>query len=116
VSLQFPLEEVCENGGPIVVAHLMVCDCEEGSDVFHIYQVAGQTHFHIECAQCEKAYCPFLICNAPPPPDPVHWSEGDWYFWDETWAARHGPFDSERVARERLKMYTQWLEDGRPTT
>jgi hypothetical protein len=44
--------------------------------------------------------------------DPVHyvpphspgWVAG-WYFWNETWADRHGPFDSEEKAREELAIY-----------
>ena len=38
--------------------------------------------------------------------DPV-FSEGPgmWYFWDETWAWRHGPYATEELARSKLKKY-----------
>ena len=39
--------------------------------------------------------------------DPVHidWDDDKWYFWDETWATRYGPYDSETAARRALKYY-----------
>lgn len=37
--------------------------------------------------------------------DPVEQDTDGWYFWDETWADRHGPFDSEEKAREALDHY-----------
>ena len=43
-------------------------------------------------------------------PDPVHMEDGKWYFWDETWAARHGPYPDETTARVRLAAYVKWLE------
>lgn len=39
--------------------------------------------------------------------DPVHNQEGHWYFWDETWGDRHGPYDTEREARSQLAKYKQ---------
>lgn len=46
--------------------------------------------------------------------DPVHRDKEDmkWYFWDETWADRNGPFDTELIAREKLKKYGEFLEHG----
>ena len=32
-------------------------------------------------------------------------SEGDWYFWDETWVDKVGPFNSEFEARKALEKY-----------
>jgi NTP pyrophosphatase (non-canonical NTP hydrolase) len=44
--------------------------------------------------------------------DPVH-QEGDaWYFWDETWADRNGPFPNEATARAELKRYCEYLNGG----
>jgi NTP pyrophosphatase (non-canonical NTP hydrolase) len=44
--------------------------------------------------------------------DPVH-QEGDaWYFWDETWADRNGPFPDEATARAELKRYCEYLNSG----
>jgi len=38
--------------------------------------------------------------------DPVHQdSDGLWYFWEENWALRHGPFDTEDQARLALTKY-----------
>lgn len=62
MSLEFPPQEITENDGPVVMARMAACTCE-GSDVFHIFQIAGQDHFHVECVQCEEAYCPFNLCQ-----------------------------------------------------
>ena len=37
----------------------------------------------------------------------VHQDKEDnlWYFWDESWAYRYGPYDSEKEAYERLRKY-----------
>ena len=40
------------------------------------------------------------------PVDPVHQA---WYFWDETWADRYGPFDTEEEARTQLDAYVKGL-------
>ena len=46
--------------------------------------------------------------------DPVHRDgvDGRWYFWDETWADRLGPFATEEVARRRLYEYALELGVG----
>jgi len=33
-----------------------------------------------------------------------------WYFWDETSANAHGPYDSEEEARRRLTVYGELLD------
>lgn len=38
--------------------------------------------------------------------DPVH---AEWFFWDETWTKREGPFESESFARDALEQYVEWL-------
>lgn len=43
---------------------------------------------------------------------PVHEESGKWYFWDETGASRHGPFDTEDRARVELDKYADWLANG----
>jgi NTP pyrophosphatase (non-canonical NTP hydrolase) len=43
--------------------------------------------------------------------DPVH-QDGAWYFWDETWADRNGPFAEEATARAELKRYCEYLDNG----
>jgi len=41
--------------------------------------------------------------------DPVHQELDKWYYWDETWSYRHGPYSSEIEARSELEMYCNWL-------
>ena len=42
--------------------------------------------------------------------DPVHEENGQWYFYDETWSDRLGPYESEKKARRKLKEYINWLD------
>lgn len=44
-------------------------------------------------------------------PDPVFNDDEGWWFWDETWADRLGPFDSEKQARDKLKDYVKRLQE-----
>lgn len=37
--------------------------------------------------------------------DPIHEENGKWYFWNEVWADRYGPYDSKQKAIEQLKKY-----------
>jgi hypothetical protein len=37
--------------------------------------------------------------------DPVHEDNDKWYFWDETWANRRGPYETEAQARRELRKY-----------
>lgn len=46
--------------------------------------------------------------------DPVELLDNGWYFWDETWSNKHGPYETEEQARARLKEYLVWLETGKP--
>lgn len=32
-----------------------------------------------------------------------------WYFWDETWAYAHGPYETEELCRQSLYVYGQSL-------
>ena len=41
--------------------------------------------------------------------DPVHEEEGKWYFWDETWGYRYGPYRDEEQARASMKDYASKL-------
>lgn len=38
-------------------------------------------------------------------PEIVHEENGKWYFWDETWADRHGPYNSREEAQRNLNFY-----------
>ncbi len=42
--------------------------------------------------------------------DPVHQHDGQWYFWDETWRERVGPYDSEDQANQALGAYLTTLD------
>ena len=37
--------------------------------------------------------------------DPVHQDDDKWYFYDETWTDRYGPYDTEEIARTKLAQY-----------
>ncbi len=37
--------------------------------------------------------------------DPVVQEDGAWWFWDETWTFRDGPFQTEEAARDALRDY-----------
>lgn len=41
--------------------------------------------------------------------DPVHEEDGKWYFWEETWADRNGPYDTEEIAKSELKRYCELM-------
>ena len=49
-------------------------------------------------------------------PDPVFNDDEGWWFWDETWADRLGPFDSEKQARDKLKDYVKRLHEDEEDT
>ena len=44
--------------------------------------------------------------------DAVFQDDRGWWHYDETWADVYGPFPSEIVARDHLKLYINWLETG----
>ena len=45
--------------------------------------------------------------------DPIHKENEKWYFWDESQADRHGPYDTEEIARIKLHEYCELvLGDG----
>ena len=39
--------------------------------------------------------------------DPVHEHNGKWYFWDESWSNRIGPYESEEEAARKLEQYCE---------
>ena len=49
-------------------------------------------------------------------PDPVFNDDEGWWFCDETWADRLGPFDSEKQARDKLKDYVKRLHEDEEDT
>jgi len=44
--------------------------------------------------------------------NPTHEETDGWYFWDETWAYRHGPFKSKKECEIKLTKYANWLDTG----
>lgn len=47
-----------------------------------------------------------------PKTEPVHEHEKEWYFWDEAWTDRHGPYATKAEAEVGLKLYAFYLETG----
>lgn len=41
--------------------------------------------------------------------DPVHQFEDKWWFWDQTWANREGPYETEQDARNMLLEYSNTI-------
>ena len=48
------------------------------------------------------------------PLDPVHNEEEKWYFYEETWSHRYGPYDTEQTARDELARYCLYLDGKLP--
>ena len=42
--------------------------------------------------------------------NPIHEENGKWYFWDETWAHRMGPYDSREKVEKEFKSYIDIIE------
>lgn len=40
---------------------------------------------------------------------PVHEENGQWYFWDETWADRYGPYPTREIAEQKCTEYCRQL-------
>lgn len=45
----------------------------------------------------------------PLPKSPIHQSVGKWWFYDETWCCKEGPFKTEEDARKALSVYVTKL-------
>lgn len=45
--------------------------------------------------------------------DPVHQDAAGWWFYDETWADRHGPFPDREKAEQELESYVETLDRER---
>jgi hypothetical protein len=39
--------------------------------------------------------------------DAVHQDEEGFWFWDESWSVRYGPYETEAVARDCIELYVQ---------
>ncbi|QIG70215.1 hypothetical protein EVB87_115 [Rhizobium phage RHph_N28_1] len=42
--------------------------------------------------------------------DPVHEYRGGWYYYDETWANRTGPYPTREAATGAWKSYAEYLD------
>ena len=42
---------------------------------------------------------------------PVHLNKEDnkWWFWDETWSYKHGPYETEEIANRKCQEYADTL-------
>lgn len=38
-------------------------------------------------------------------PNPIRFEDGMWWFWDETWSYREGPFETEKEADDAYIEY-----------
>jgi hypothetical protein len=41
--------------------------------------------------------------------NPVHEENGNWYFWDEVWADRYGPYLTQQEAVDACRAYAMRL-------
>lgn len=41
--------------------------------------------------------------------NPIHQYKNKWWFWDEVWVDRVGPYNSEQEAREAISAYAKQL-------
>jgi len=39
--------------------------------------------------------------------DPIHYYKGFWWFWNETWSDRLGPYFTRRAATNALHTYVE---------
>lgn len=42
--------------------------------------------------------------------NPIFTHDGLWYFWDESWAYQHGPYNTLAECKEALDKYALTLE------
>jgi len=47
-------------------------------------------------------------------PNPVHKEDDGWYFYDETWSDRFGPFPTEEDANKARVVYATTQLEGKP--
>lgn len=45
--------------------------------------------------------------------DPVHEDDAGWWYWDETWSERGGPYPSKEAAEEFMRRYARICLQGR---
>lgn len=65
---------VTDKDGHTSPAIVAACDC--GHDTFHVFQLQGQKHMHLECAECYTSHCPGGICDLPQAEEPCRKTKG----------------------------------------
>lgn len=45
-------------------------------------------------------------------PNPVRFEDGKWWFYDEVWVDRYGPYETEMEATDACAEYCRTLEYG----
>lgn len=45
--------------------------------------------------------------------DPVHEDDAGWWYWDEFWSERYGPYPSKEAAEEFMRRYARICIQGR---
>ena len=75
MSLEFTEIDVASDGGNAKAILAWCAQCKAKFDehkddawpmpppnVFHIFQLEGTGHFHLQCLYCSTSYCPFGNC------------------------------------------------------
>jgi hypothetical protein len=114
------LHEAAANGSPKVVGLLI----DAGADVGEKNK-AGQTALDVArewgrryehpaaAAEQYDAVVDLLLrrcANLGLAPDPVHRKDAQWWFWDEVWCDRVGPYPDEAAARKGVRDYCEKLD------
>jgi hypothetical protein len=86
-------------------------DCQSLSHWMMSYVFNPMTWILISCLILnEEQYVNDILDNKAP--DPVHYFEGKWWFWDETWSERIGPYWTIGIANDALKDYCKSLHES----
>lgn len=57
---------VYDEDGNTRAALVAYCPCPRPHGrLFHAFQLKGQDHWHLQCAECGMSYCPQGACNLP---------------------------------------------------
>lgn len=90
---------LCYDKGKVITKLMSEGMTEEDAFDHFEYNMIGS--YVGECTPC------FIVMVLPDDfiHDPVHEEDGQWYFWDATWADRNGPFASREAAEEALDYY-----------
>jgi len=83
-------------------------DCQSLSHWMMSYVFDPKIWILISCLILnEEQYLKDIVANKAP--DPVHQFEGKWWFWDEVWCDRLGPYDTKEEADLAISSYISQL-------